>query len=697
MAVDVVAFGRPRATLIERLAALPAGVVLGVVVACSTVVRTIAALGHLTQVYFPDEYIYTALARGFAQTGEPSVRGHFAHFPSILEPLLASPFWLFHDPLLAYRLTQAENALLMSLGMVPVYLLARRLGFGKWTGIALGGAVAFAPTMFFSSFIFSGPVAYPLVAGAVYAAVCALDRPTPRAQLAFAGLTALATLARIQYLVLPVAFFVAALIVERGSVRRVISKLRVSFGVFGAALLVLVAAGPARTLGYYSGVTHEHVRPLGFVHWLGVDTLFFVYSVGIVVVPGAVVGLWFALRRPSSRTERAFAAFSVTLLGLVFCEAAVYASNGSSRFQERYLIAKLPLLVVAFALYVRRGMPGRRFVAGASAAISVFAVAIPLSGYTVGLDRQDSPFLMAVYGLEKVFGTASGSLVAALCITVLGACAFGVSVAGRRALAAGLALTALVCTAIAAGAYTVDHANAMEVRTNLLPADRSWIDHANLGKVALLETPGGLAARALEQLSWNGDVNDVYLLGSTAPIDPFTSTRTRFADDGRLLTPHGAVNSPLLVENYAVQVQLRDASLVGSAFGFGLWRPLGTPHADWATFGRFYDGWLAGSGAVVVWPDDTGRTQGTLRFSLTSPANSSPMRITFSGPGLLRSVFLRPGEHRAVQIPLDVRGLWQASFASSMHASLEDGRTVSVRIAGPTFVRSRAPQNLRST
>src|SRR2546430_10673514 len=50
-----------------------------------------------------------------------------AHFPALLEPLAAAPFWLFHDPMLAYRLTQAENALVMSLAAVPGYFLSRRL------------------------------------------------------------------------------------------------------------------------------------------------------------------------------------------------------------------------------------------------------------------------------------------------------------------------------------------------------------------------------------------------------------------------------------------------------------------------------------------------------------------------------------------------------------------------------------------
>ena len=54
----------------------------------------------------------------------------------MLEPLLAAPFWLSHDPGVAYRLTQAENALSMSLAAVPVYLLVRRLGGGSWLGLA---------------------------------------------------------------------------------------------------------------------------------------------------------------------------------------------------------------------------------------------------------------------------------------------------------------------------------------------------------------------------------------------------------------------------------------------------------------------------------------------------------------------------------------------------------------------------------
>ena len=100
---------------------------LGLMVAISTAIRGIAATSHASPTLFPDEYIYTALARSFATTGKPLIRGHLAHFPALLEPLLAAPLWALAPTPLAYHLVQVENALFMSLGAIPVYLLARRL------------------------------------------------------------------------------------------------------------------------------------------------------------------------------------------------------------------------------------------------------------------------------------------------------------------------------------------------------------------------------------------------------------------------------------------------------------------------------------------------------------------------------------------------------------------------------------------
>ena len=117
MAVDV---SLPRPEGLASAAVFPARLLLGGIVAVSFGLRFAAALVHTTPLYFPDEYIYSGIARSLAEHGRPLIRGHSAHFPAMLEPLLAAPFWLTHDPAVAYRLTQAENALAMSLAAIPV-------------------------------------------------------------------------------------------------------------------------------------------------------------------------------------------------------------------------------------------------------------------------------------------------------------------------------------------------------------------------------------------------------------------------------------------------------------------------------------------------------------------------------------------------------------------------------------------------
>src|SRR5437763_247426 len=79
---------RSRVLLRTGAFSLSARAVLGGIVALSAVVRGFAALAHVTPYYFPDEYLYSALARGIAQGHGPVVRGTFVHFPALLQPLL---------------------------------------------------------------------------------------------------------------------------------------------------------------------------------------------------------------------------------------------------------------------------------------------------------------------------------------------------------------------------------------------------------------------------------------------------------------------------------------------------------------------------------------------------------------------------------------------------------------------------------
>ena len=56
-------------------------------------VRLLLVWQLATPNYFPDEYLYAALARSLAGFHGASVRGHAAHFPALLQPLLTAPAW----------------------------------------------------------------------------------------------------------------------------------------------------------------------------------------------------------------------------------------------------------------------------------------------------------------------------------------------------------------------------------------------------------------------------------------------------------------------------------------------------------------------------------------------------------------------------------------------------------------------------
>src|SRR5207244_12458137 len=69
--------------------------------------------------------------------------------------------------------------------------------------------------------------------------------------------------------------------------------------------------------------------------------------------------------------------------------------------------------------WLRRGRPGSRVVAAIALGLVVLAARVPLSGYTISDAKQDSPFLLAVFRLEKAVGIGNGALMVALVASAL--------------------------------------------------------------------------------------------------------------------------------------------------------------------------------------------------------------------------------------------------------------------------------------
>jgi hypothetical protein len=662
---------RPRARTLAR--GLTARVGLTLVVACSVAMRIVASATHPVPRYFPDEYLYTTIARSLGDTGRPLVRGASAHFPALLEPLLAAPLQALFPPDTAYRLTQAENALLMSLAAVPIYLLARRLSLS--TGYALACAVfAIAiPDLVYSSYTLADPVGYPLALAAIYVGVVAIDKPTRRAQLGFLALALLATFARVQYVVLPFAFIASAILVDR---RRTLRTQRLPLVLLTLPLLGALALGPSRVLGYYSSVAHLHVG-VSLLHWAVVDVLLLTLTAGVVLVPGAVV----ALARPRGRTETAFAACAAVFAACLLAEAALYASNGSDRFQERYLFALLPLIPIAFGLYLKHGRPARIPIALLAITLFLVSVRVPISGYAEGLGMTDSPFLFAVARLERLVGTASGSLVIAVLAALGAAGAVAVSRRGGAQIAVGATIVFVAVTSV--GAIVDDSQNARAIRHDFLPADVSWVDSLGLQDVTLVQTVGSPPARAVEQLYWNRSVAHEALLGDAQPTDVYPTQQIRVARDGTL----AGIGGNVLFQGFAATARFANATLVARAGSFSLWSAQGAPRLALLEQGRYSDGWLARSGRLTVWPDASGRTRGLLRFSLSLPPTAQAVTVRF-GKAHYR---VRPGRLTAITYTVDARGPLSLAFSSDRGSRRPDLRAVSVLSTPPTFTRAGGP------
>lgn len=679
MAIDAALPAASRPAVLAR--GLTARVGLTLVVCCSFAARVVASAAHPVPRLFPDEYIYTAIARSLADGHLPAVRGGSAHFPALLTPLLAAPLQALAGPAAAFRLTQAENSFLMSLAAVPVYLIARRLSVRTTHALLCAVFAVSIPDLVFSAYTLSDPAGYPLVLAAIAAGLAALDRPQKRRQLLFLALAGLATFDRVQYVVLPVAYLGAAAILDR---RRALRAQRLPLLLCLIPAAGFLAVGSSRVLGYYSSVTGLHAGG-GLLRWAGTSLFLLTYACGVVIVPGALV----ALARPRGRTERAFAALTALFVALLVLEASLYATNGSPRFHERYLFALIPLVPIAFALYAKHGYPGRRAVLAISLLLVVLAARLPISAYVAGLGRVDSPFLNSIYRLQPMFSVASASLLVALVATLALVAAVVVSRRGGGTAALCIAIALLGISSI--GAVAQDSKEAQGVQRELVPSPATWVDGAHVGPVALVQTEGAQQADATEQLYWNRSIDRELLLPGATPTDAYSTPQLKTTPDGRIVGVDGAV----LFQNFGAFARFQNATVVARATTWSLWSGNQgvAPRLSLLENGRFHDGWLAGRGRLTIWPDASGYVRGTLHFALTQPRSRHKVVTIRFGKDSYRIV---PGRATAIEYTIDKRGPFTMTFSAKLGHWLPDLRHVSVQSTPPVFLRAAGVQNAAS-
>jgi hypothetical protein len=677
----------PRALPLAAVRITPVQVLV-LVVAASAIARTLAAWGRATPIYFPDEYIYSEVGRSIADHGRPLVRGASAHFPALLQPILTAPAWLFDDVATSYRTIQLVNAIVMSLGAVAVFWLARRLGIGQWIAVALAAFTLAIPDMNYSAWILADPFAFPLVLASVAAATAALDRPTKRAQVAFVLCAGLATFARVQFVVLPVCFIAAMAIAgfRERRLRAAIKEQRLVLGLLSLGLIPVFLAGPRSVLGYYDSVVSLDLSPLPILRWMGADGMLLLYSSGWVLVPGALLGLALALWKPRSRAELGFATFSSLVALAVIFEAALYAANGADRIQERYFFAILPLIAILFALFATRGFPHRvphALIAGAALALSA---RVPLAGFSAADGKSNSPLLFAVGILEQKIGDVGlASLAVAVTVAVLSLVAAAMGFFPRVAAPVLIVLAIVGACVASTGTVMFGHQAASNVYDTTLWPDASYVDHADLGDVALLSAPSSDRGFATEQLFWNRSIDRLLLLPDASAPDAFAFEQTTIGDDGSILVGGKPYTGPLLVDAYGATTELRGATQVARTRIYRLWAPEGTPRLSLYVVNRFYDGWLGLTGSVKLWPDQGERLAGRLNFALSLPPQviETEMRVKLPD-GTVKEVDVKPGEVVPVSMAVCSAGPWSATYEGPVSTNFGE-RLVTVRMTKPAY------------
>ena len=112
-----------------------------------------------------------------------------------------------------------------------------------------------------------------------------------------------------EFAVLPLVFLLATFAVgaQDRRLRAAVREQKLPLGLFILAFLAVALVGMRRTLGYYHGALDLRPHAFTMLQWVGLDAMALAYASGWIIVPGALIGLWLALKRPRGRSERAFA------------------------------------------------------------------------------------------------------------------------------------------------------------------------------------------------------------------------------------------------------------------------------------------------------------------------------------------------------------------------------------------------------
>ena len=653
----------PLSRSLRTLRRVPAWAWLTAIVVASATFRAVIGRGIAAPFIFVDELIWSELARGIADSGEPSVRGVPDQGYSLVYSLLLSPLYALVDSLpTAYEGVKALNGLLMSLAAIPAYALARRV-FGQGLSLLAALLTVAIPSFAYTGTVMTENVFYPLFLAFVLVLVLVLEQPTGRRVALLVVLLGVAYATRVQAAALVPAIVLAPLVLaifERRGLGATIARFRLVYGTIAAlgvlAILVQVLGGasPRELLGAYSPVgdaTYELREVLRYLVWHTAELVLY-----LLVIPVAATIVLVARARRLDRPLQALLAATLALTACLLPTVAAFASVFSLRIQERNLFYLAPLFVISLLAWIDRGAPRPRVLATAAAAASALVVLlIPFDRFITTSAVTDTLMLLPFWSLQDRIGMR-WIAPAALGLAIVLAAAF-LFVPRRFALVLPLLVLGLWGAAFKPiwwGKHGFEQAGRGALFQGIREAEKDWIDRAlPAGAEAAFLWTGRTDRLTVNQSEFfNRGVGPVYYVVAPTP-GSLPETRVDIDDESGAVTfPDG---SPVTDEYVVADSSFEpDGSPVARDPGWGivLWRvspPL-----------------VSATRVEGLYPNDTwsGRTvtylrrrcdEGPLRVSLSSDPSLffEPVTVVANvrGEEVARVTF-EPDEHAVLRVPL---------------------------------------------
>lgn len=636
-----------------RPRAIPTGLLLAAIVLLAFVYHAARSRGHASPVVFTDELLYSKLAQSIAAGEGLLVRGEPYFFPGFLPAVVQAPAWLVESVPSAYALAKALNALVMSAAAVPAYWLARQLVRPRWALVAAAATVA-APAMAYHAYLMSEALAYPVFLLALATMVRALAAPSARWELAVVGVSLLAVTTRIQFVALPLAYLLAVPLAARlsgGSARAALRRHALSTG----SLLVLGAlAGLSggRALGPYLGATLLEAAPAQIARWTALTGALIPFSAGWLVVPGAALGLTYAVARPRGRPEAAFAVLALAAGGLTLLATGFVAAAEAQRPLERYTIYLVPLAFVCLFLYVERAAPLRRAYVALALSLGSLGLLLPFPSLA-NFDFSFDSTTLAAYEVAAASLSLADAAVIFAGLPLAGSLLLAIVPLRSRA-PLGLACGSIALMAMMGlGLSSEGRDRARQTLDLWAGSPPDWLDRAGLGRADYLELPGSSPHVGWAFEAWNRGSGRFIQLGTPSRgHGGFASLRARVDRDGLLLVEGEPVRvGVLVVDEVTSAIELEGEVVARPRRGLTAYRVGGPVHVRSLTSGVFFDRWAGRNVRYQVWP---GRRsdRGRFRVVLHIPRRLAARNVTLAvDGGARRTVRLMPGRPVSVELP----------------------------------------------